>query len=123
MAAGDNTYLDNDGKSVQVALTSSVAAGQIAYVEGFLGIAVRACDSGDYVALNIDRRAYQFTVPAGLTVNKGDIVYVDTGDLTGHIPDETAYYTATDTGRLPLFKAIENKDANNVVVGILLWGN
>lgn len=120
MASGQDTYFDNDGKSVDVTLSHTVDSDQVAYVEGFLGILVRSGDSGDAAVLNIDRRAYQFTVPSGLSVSKGQTVYVDITDLTGHVPDDSAYSTTSGANKIALFKALEDKDANHVVIGILL---
>lgn len=117
---GEDTCLDNDGKSIDVDLSYTVLANQVAYIEGFLGITGRSGDSGDMIALNIDQRAYQFTVPSTLSVSKGDTVYVTVADLTGHTPDDTAYTTSSGAGNVALFKALEDKDANNVVRGILL---
>lgn len=118
--AGENTYLDNDGKAVDVSLLYTVDSMQVAYVEGWLGINNRSGNSGDAAVLTIDRRAYQFTVPSGLSVSKGDTVYIDMSDLTGHIPDDTAYSTTSGADKKALFKALEDKDANHVVTGILL---
>lgn len=120
MATGENTYFDNAGRSVEVDLTSTVAANQVAYVDGFLGISAQSGDSGDSVALLVDRQAYQFTVPSTLSVSKGDTVYVDVTDLTGHIPDTTAYSTSSGTNKVALFKALEAKDSSHNVIGILL---
>lgn len=116
MAAGDNTYFDNEGKALAVDLTSTVAKGQVIYADGWLGIASDDGVSGDTIELNIDERAYQLTVPASLSVAKGAEIWIDVTDLTGHIPDETAYYTATGSDRVRMFKAMEAKDANNVVI-------
>jgi plastocyanin len=118
--AGQNTYLESDGRAVAVTLSSTVEKNQVIYVQGWLGIANRDGASGATITLNVERREYQFTVPAALTVNKGDTVYVDVTDLTGHIPDDTAYYTASGSNRAALFKATAAKDAANVVTGILL---
>ena len=120
MATGENTYHDNGGRSVEVDLTSTVAAHQVAYVDGWLGIAAGAGDSGDSVALIADHQAYQFTVPTALAVEKGDTVYVDITDLTGHLPDGTGYAKASGSNLVALFKAIEALDANDHVIGILL---
>lgn len=120
--AGNLTYFESDGKSVTVSLTSTVPKDQIAYINGFLGIAMQSGDSGDSVVLNIDHREYQFVVPSGLSVSKGDIVYIDTADLTGHLPDDTAWATSAGSGLIRLFKATSAKDANNIVTGILLSG-
>jgi hypothetical protein len=86
--AGQNTYLESDGRAVAVTLSSTVEKNQVVYVQGWLGIANRDGASGATITLNVERREYQFTVPAALTVNKGDTVYVDVTDLTGHIPDD-----------------------------------
>ena len=120
--AGQNTYLESDGKSVGVTLTATVSKNQVAYVEGWLGVTNRDGISGDKISLSVDRREYQFTVPAALSVSKGATVYVDVTDLTGHIPNDTAYFTATGTNRVALFKATAAKDTNNVVTGILIGG-
>ncbi len=120
--AGENTYLESDGKSVNVTLSASVEKNQVVYVEGWLGISNEAGESGDVVSLAVDRREYQFSVPSGLSVSKGATVYVDVTDLTGHIPDDTAYYTATGSNRVALLKATAAKDGNNVVTGVLIGG-
>ena len=120
MATGESTHHDNAGRSVEVDLTSTVAAHQVAYVDGWLGITAAAGDSGNSIALITDRQAYQFTVPAALSVSKGDTVYIDTTDLTGHLPDESGYATSSGANLVALFKAIEDKDANDNVIGILL---
>ena len=120
--SGQNTYLESDGKSISVTLTATVSKNQVAYVEGWLGISNRDGVSGDVITLSVDRREYQFTVPSGLSVSKGATVYVDVTDLTGHIPDDTAYYTATGSNRVALFKATAAKDGNNVVTGVLIAG-
>jgi len=122
MAAGDNTYLESDGKAVTVLLTSTVAKNQVAYVEGWLGIAADDGDSDDYIALSVDHREYQFIVPTALDVSKGDKVYVDQADLTGHLPDSTAYTKTADGTKLLLFIATSDQDANDVVTGILMSG-
>ena len=120
--SGQNTYLESDGKSVSVTLSATVSKNQVAYVEGFLGITNLDGDSGDVISLSVDRREYQFTVPSTLSVSKAATVYVDVTDLTGHIPDDTAYYTATGSNRVALFKATAAKDSNNVVTGLLIAG-
>ncbi|MBZ0316329.1 MAG: DUF2190 family protein [Anaerolineae bacterium] len=115
MAAGDNTYLESDGKAVNVDLTSTVAKGQVAYVDSWLGIASDDGVSGDTIALSIDEREYQLTVPTALAVVKGEEIWIDVTDLTGHIPDSTAYYKATGANRVRFFKATSDQDANDIV--------
>ncbi len=123
MAAGDLTYHDNDAQAIDVTLTASVVKDDVAVVETILGIANSDGDSGDTISLTVDNRGYQFTVPTSLSVTKGQIVYVDITDLTGHIPDDSAYYTAAGSNRIRLFLAMEDKDANHVVIGKLLVGH
>jgi predicted RecA/RadA family phage recombinase len=121
MAVGE-TVFDNDGKSVTVPATATVAAGDVVYISGWLGIAEDDVDSGEDVAVTVDMRAYQFEVPAGLSVSAGNTVWIDVTDLTGHKPDSSAYYVASGSNRIRLFRAIEDKDANNVVTGVLIGG-
>ena len=122
MATGQDTWFDSGGEAVTVTLTSSVLGNnQVVYVEGWLGLSNRAGDSGDQIALTIDHNVYQFSVPAGLSVSKGDSVYVDVTDVTGHIPDDTAYSTTGGANKVALFKAVSDKDAtSHMVLGILL---
>ena len=118
--AGENTYLESDGKSIGVDLLYTVAAGQLAVVDGWLGIVEAGGASGDHVAMNIDQREYQYTVPSGLAVAKGQIVYVEVADLTGHKPDDTAYSTSAGAGKVAAFKATMAKNADNIVTGVML---
>ena len=46
-----NTYLESDGKSVAVTLSATVDKNQVAYVEGWLGIANQDGVSGDVITL------------------------------------------------------------------------
>jgi plastocyanin len=121
--AGESTYLHSDGKAVTVDLLYTVGKGQVAVVDGWLGIAGSSGDSGDSVALAVDDREYQFTVPANLSVSKGDIVYIEVADLTGHVPDDTAYSTTAGSGKVAFFKATMDKNTDNVVTGIMLARN
>lgn len=123
MAAGDNTYLESDGKSVTVTLSYSVDIHELVVVEGWIGIASENGDSGEQIALQADDREYQFTVPAGLAVAKGDIVYITVATLTGHKPDDAAYTTTAGAGKVALFKATAAKDSNNMVTGVMLAHN
>jgi plastocyanin len=122
MPAGDMTHLESDGNSVNVTLSYTVAAHEVALVEGWLGIAAQSGDSGSSIALQVDTREYQFTVPAALSVAKGDTVYITVATLTGHKPQDAAYTTSSGAGKVPLFKATAAKDANHVVTGKLLTG-
>lgn len=119
MPSGELTYFESDGKSVDVTLSFTVEALQVAYVEGFLGIVNQRGDSGDLTSLNIDGREYQFTVPEDLALVKGDICYITVADLTGHIPDDTAYTNTAGAGKVPLFKATMDQ-VGTLCTGILL---
>jgi plastocyanin len=118
--AGELTYLESDGKSIHVPLLYEVDAGQIAVVKGWVGIVEAGGVSGDTVALNIDQREYQFTVPASLNVAWGDTVYITIATLTGHIPDDAAYTKTAGAGKVALFKATGDENSDNIVTGILL---
>ncbi len=118
-AVGD-TFAYTDGESVTVDLLYTVTAKQVAVVEGWLGIVVEGGASGDMVALDIASKEYQMYVPAGLSVSKGDIIYIEVADVTGHTPDDTAYGTSSGAGKTAFMKATSDKDVNNVVTGILM---
>jgi hypothetical protein len=120
MAVGKLVYKESDGKSVNVTLSYSVEAQQLAVVEGWAGITFEAGESGEEIALDIAPVERQWEVPASLSVNKGDIVYLEVADVTGHTPDDTAYSTTAGEGKIALFKATTDKDDNNVVLGITL---
>lgn len=123
MAIG-NTFFESDGKSVNVDLLYTVAGDSVAYIDGFLGIMVGDGESGDVMALNIDQREYQFEIPDGITPSKGDTIYIEVADLTGHTPDSTAYSTSSGGGKVALCKCTSDyfEGANGIrtVMGILL---
>lgn len=121
MATGENTYMDSHGNAVDVDLTATVLNEQVAYVQGWLGIAAASGDSGDRIALNLDPHIYQFTVPSGLGASKGDIVYITVATVTGHTPDDAAYSTSAGAGKIALLKATEDQDGT-LLVGKLLSG-
>lgn len=120
MASGDKSYFDNDGLSVNVTLTAAVFKDQLVFVQGWLGIAASDGAIGDTVALSIDNRAYQLTVPAAYAVTKGQIIYIDSSKLTGHNLQDAAFVAAGGAGIFAAFKAMENKDANNVVIAKMI---
>lgn len=118
--AGELTYIESDGKSLEVNLLYTVAAGRVAVVDGWVGIVEVGGVSGDAVAMNVDQREYQWTVPSGLAVAKGATVYITTATVTGHYPDDAAWTTSAGAGKIALFKATKAKDASNIVWGIML---
>jgi hypothetical protein len=108
--AGTTTYFESDGKAVNVTLTTTVAKGAVIYAEGWLGIAGSDGESDDVIACIVDDREYQFEVPTGLTVN-------------GEYPDDEAYTTTAGAGKRAFFKATADKDANDIVTGIMIAHN
>jgi len=121
--AGSNAWFESDGKAVNVALVATVAKGAVIYADKWLGLAGEDGESGDTIALVADDREYQFKVPSGLSVAKGDIVYITVATVTGHYPDDEAYTTSAGAGHLAFFKATAAKDSNNIVTGIMLAHN
>lgn len=122
--AASPTYLESDGKAVNVTLNAgNVEKGAVVVVEGWVGIAGEDALSGETLALICDDCEYQFLVPAGLTVAKGAIVYITVATITGHYPDDEAYTTTAGAGKVAFFKATAAKDANNMVTGIMLAHN
>ncbi len=121
--AGSEAYFESDGKAVNVDLLYTVAKNSVIYADAWLGLAGDDGDSGDSIALIADNREYQFEVPSGLSVSKGDIVYITVATATGHYPDDEAYGTSAGAGNIAFFKATADKDANNIVTGIMLAHN
>lgn len=121
--AGVAAPLESDGKAVDIDLTAAVVKGAVMYAEGWLGIAGGDGASGDAVACVVDDREYQFTVPAGLSVSKGEIVYITVATTTGHYPDDEAYTTSAGAGKWAFFKATADKDGNDIVTGVMIAHN
>ena len=119
MATGD-TFFESDGKAVNVDLLYTVEAGEVAVVDGWLGIAGGRGDSGDAIALAVDDREYQVVVPSTLSVAKGNIIYIEVADVTGHTPDDTAYGTSAGSGKIAFIKATAAKSSTHVVTGIMI---
>jgi predicted RecA/RadA family phage recombinase len=103
-AVGDTTY-ESAGQAVNVTADADISAGQVAYADGWLGIAGSDAESGDSVALDISRREFQLQIPTSLDVVKGDTIYIDVADLTGNTPDSTAYATTSGGTKIAAFKA------------------
>lgn len=121
MPTGKKTYLESDGKALNVDLVSNyVQKDQVIYAQGWVGVTCESGDSGDTVALDIAARERQFTVPSALSVSKGNIVYLILANRTGNVFADNAYSTSAGSGRVAFFKATADKDANNVVTGIML---
>lgn len=118
---GKNVYKESDGQAVNVDLLYTVEANQLIVADGWTGITMAAGESGDTIALDIQMGIErQLEVPSSLSVSKGDIIYLEVADVTGHTPDSTAYSTSAGSGKIALMKTTSAKDANNVVTGIFL---
>lgn len=117
-AVGD-VHGESDGNAVQVDLLYTVTANEVAIVDGWMGITQASGDSGDSINLSVDSFEVQLQVPSGLSVSKGDVIYIEVADVTGHIPDDTAYSTSAGSGKAAFAKATRDKDANNIVRCIL----
>lgn len=125
MATGAETYLSNDAKSVDVTLSYEVDKGDVAFVEGWLGITNSRGESGDEISLSIDERAYQFTVPTSLAVEKGEIVYITINHASlssSHEPADAAYSKTAGENKVALFKAMTDQNENDMVIGRQLVG-
>jgi hypothetical protein len=122
LATGD-TAKESDGQAVNVDLLYSVDKDDVAYVDGWLGVAGNDGDSGDTIALDISCIERQIVLPASTNPSKGDIIYIEVADCTGHIPDDTAYGTSAGEGKVAFCKITAIKDDNNVATAIILPGN
>lgn len=121
LSTGD-TAKESDGDAVNVDLNYTVAKDDICYVDGWLGVAADDGDSGDTIALDISEVERQVVVPAALNPAKGSIIYIDVTDLTGHIPDDTAYGTSAGANKVAFMRTTSTKDASNVLTAIFLKG-
>ena len=121
--AGSNAWFESDGKAVNVDLTATVAKGSVILVDAWLGLAGADGVSGDTIALIADDREYMFEVPTGTAVSKGDIMYITIATVTGHYPDDEAYTVTPGAGKWAFFKATADKDANDIVKGVMIAHN
>lgn len=113
-------YLNDDGMSVQLTALHTVAANRVAVVSNWLGISRGNAESGDIVALAVDKRSYQFKVPASFDPAVGDLVYIEVADVTGHYPDDTAWGTSAGSGKVALCKVVVAKNSDNWIIGKLV---
>jgi hypothetical protein len=126
MATGDG-FKNADGLAVNVDLLHTVGADQLAVVNGWLGFMAQSGDSGDSRAMRLEEAEYQLTIPGALSVAKGDIIYIEVDDVTGHIPDSTAYSTSAGSGKQALGRATSahytGADGSSRVVDIIYFRN
>lgn len=103
--------LRSDGKAVDVTLTEAKEKGSVVVLDGFFGITMASGSSGDTVAIEIAQREHEIAVPADVTANKGDVLYLTSA---GVIDD------SSKAGNTAFLKVTVAKDSNNYVWGILL---
>lgn len=118
-------YKESDGRSVIITLSATAEAGDVLYVDGFLGVLARGGEADDVRALFIDHAEYQFPVPDALSVSKGDTVYIDTTQVSDMLPDAAGYSTSSGANTVALCKATDDKNTGrgtgkHFVTGILL---
>lgn len=120
--ADKTVILDSAGNSFNKTLTYAVNGQELVVVGGAAGIPYEDAESGAQIALRADAAIYQWYVPDGLSVAEGATVYLEIADVTGHVPDDTAYSTTAGAGKIALFFALAAKDTsrgsgNHYVVG------
>lgn len=119
--ADKTVFKDSGGAAVDRTLLGT-ALRQLVTDGEWAGINQESGDSGDTRAWEIADNIYQWYVPDGLTVNDGDVVYLELADHTAGIPDDTAYSTSSGAGKIALFKAngakvTANGSGNHYVIG------
>jgi hypothetical protein len=119
--ADKTVVLDHYGDAVERTLIGT-AVNQLVTDGVWAGITLESGDSGDTRAWEIKDSFYQWYVPDSLTVNDGDVVYLEIADHTAGIPDDTAYSTSAGAGKIELFKAhgakvTANGSGNHYVIG------
>lgn len=100
----------SDGQAVDVVAAADRTKGTPVIEQGFIGFPSSNAKSGESYALEIAQAEYEFEVPAGVTAEKGDILYMTSDNEI----------TATATGNRAFALVTVDKDSNNIVWGILL---
>lgn len=120
MAVGE-VHVESHGRGMAVALTATITAERLIYAEGWFGIAEQAGDSGETVGLNIDRQELQIELPAAFAGVKGDSVYIDTAQVTNHVPDDAAYSKTAGAGKRFVGRLTSDQDAGDVATMIAFF--
>lgn len=118
--ATTTVHKESDGLSTTQTLSYTIRGDLPVFVNGWFGIPAKSGDSGDSVALAVEKCEYQFKVP--IAVANGDVVYITVVLVTEHEIPDAAYGTSSGAGKLALFKATGDQDANDYVNGIFLGG-
>lgn len=107
-------HKETDGKSVDVNLVYTITGERPILVSDMVGIPEASGDSGDVVAMRCDGSVLQWQAPSGLSLEVGDIVYVDVSDTgSAHDVPDDAFTTSSGADAIRLFQVLEEKDANN----------
>lgn len=110
----------NTGKAADVTITSAVETGDIFVADGFAGINPRDAESGDTVAMNIEVAQFDVLLPASLSLTKGDSIWLNTADVTGHIPNDTAWGTSDGGAGWILYgRALTDQNSTTGQVNVL----
>lgn len=106
----------HDGKAIEfVAPTGGVVAGQFYRNSGWNHIAtVTAAQTETYEGQIDPTEVFRVNVGAGITANKGDVIYIPTAGAG------VAQLTNTAAGNIPALKVTDAKDSNNVCEARLL---
>lgn len=101
----------SDGKTIRaVAPSGGVVKDEFVRVGKFHGFALQTALAGAEFDMEIDPRAvHRFAVGAGLTANKGDILYMASASV------RVSQLTATATANFPALKVTSTKDGDNVI--------
>lgn len=103
----------SQGTKIEVTFTSAVEDGDLAYADGWLGFVPRDKASGEKANLDIEDAQYDIVLPTALGLSKGDEVFVDITDLTGHIPDDSAYATSSGANTVKLGRCVIDQDGTS----------
>lgn len=119
-------HFESKGGAVEVELSYTTAAKELALVEGWVGVTVEGGVDGDVISLDISQTEWQFPVADAFTVNKGDVVYIDPTNMSDrHVPLAADLTTTYATDLYAAFRATADKNTaggsgNHFVTGILL---
>jgi len=99
-----------DGQSVVVTLTDTQSKGDIVYLDGFAVVLMDDGVSGDQVAGSIEQAVFEFQLEEELTVDVGDLLYIDYDSVISDTP----------SGSNVAFAKVVEVNADNVVEALWL---
>jgi hypothetical protein len=116
MTAGSETWKESDGRAVSLTLTYAVTAGDVCYINGFMGIAMATGIAGDIVAFDIFPDERWLEVPAALNVAIGDEIWIDVPNMgSNHKVPSAAFLKATATNARRFGRCVETESSDNIV--------